>query len=158
QLPKLSPLTWVLLKQIEGLDVHTANVPEGYIYRHINGKPYLGGIIKVSGAQVGDKLNSMGVLVGTRAGDIWTVQVPFSKIREFTATAGISYIQLDEPLKPAMNVARKTTRVDSVHMGVGLPWPMTGLGVVVGVIDFGFDYNHPAFFDAAGTSYRVKKA
>ncbi|WP_276133763.1 S8 family serine peptidase [Polluticoccus soli] len=158
QLPKLSPLTRVLLKEIDQHKVNLDGKPENYVYRELHGKPYLGGLVKVTDpGRLGDKFADMGVLVGTKAGDIWTVQVPLEKVRQFTETPGMSYVQLDEPLRPAMDQARKTTHVDSVHQGINLPWPMTGNDIVVGVMDFGFDYGHPAFFDASGSNYRVKK-
>jgi hypothetical protein len=154
-IPKLSPATRLLLKDVERTD---KQVPDGYIYKLINGRKYYGGLVKVANAAaVQPRIDALGVLVGTRAGDIWTVHVPAEHIKSFTQVAGMSYIQLDEPVRPALAEARKTTRTDSVHMGVGLTWPMTGNGVVLGAIDFGFDYGHPTFYDTLGTGYRVKK-
>jgi subtilisin family serine protease len=154
-LPRLSPGTHMLLKDMAASQ---GKLPDGYIHRDIKGTIYLSGVIKVidiSGAQ--SKLDALGVLVGTKAGNIWTVQVPYANVKAFTKTSGISYIQLDEPLRPAMSQARKTTRADSVHAGTGLPWPITGKGVVMGIIDFGFDYNHPGMYDTSGNTYRVKR-
>lgn len=155
--PKLSPVTRLYLKEAE-MAAH-GTLPEGYLYRrHADGRTYLPGMIKVAdAAPVAASLDALGVIVGTKAGDIWTVQVPVEKALAFSVTTGISYIQLDEPVKPMLDWARKTTRVDSVHGGYALPQPFTGKNVVVGVIDFGFDYNHPTFFDTTGTQYRVKK-
>lgn len=157
--PKLSPLTRMLLQKLNDDRVpQKAGIWKDYIYREINGDVYLSGVIKVTNQNnVAEKLSDLGVLISTKAGDIWTVQVPFDKVEAFTRTQGIAYIQLDEPLKPTLDEARKATRVDSVYLGLGLPWPMTGNGIIVGVIDFGFDYNHPAFFDTSATSYRVKR-
>ena len=76
----------------------------------------------------------------------------------FTTLPGIAYIQLDEPVvMPHLDVARKDTRVDSVQGGYHLPMAYSGKNVVVGVIDFGFDYNHPAYYDTTGTAYRIKR-
>src|SRR5690606_10063117 len=50
------------------------------------------------------------------------------------------------------------TRVDSVHAGLGaLPSQFHGKDVVVGIIDAGYDYRHPALFDTTGAAYRVKR-
>lgn len=155
-LPKLSPLTRMLLKHMD--ETSTSNVPEGYIYKEHNGQQYLTGLVQVTDVPgVTQQFRDMGVITGTQAGNIWTVQVPYSYVKAFTQTKGISYIQLDEPLRPAMDAARKTTHVDSVHAGYNLPWPMTGKDIVAGVIDFGFDYGHPSFFDKTGSTYRVKQ-
>lgn len=154
---KLSPTTRKLLREIDkqGAD---KQVPDGYIFRKINGTDFVSGMIQVlNSGTVAEKLEEMGVLVGTKAGNIWTVNIPYAKTKAFTQVEGISYIQLDEPLRPTMDVALKVTRADSVHQGIGLLWPMTGKGIIMGVIDFGFDYGHPGFFDANGTTNRISK-
>lgn len=155
--PQLSPLTHLYLK--EAGNVQNGTLPQGYLYRtHADGRVFLPGIIKVANAGVAaEKLAALDVIVGTKAGIIWTVQVPIEKVAAFCRTEGISYIQLDEPVKPMLETARITTRVDSVHGGYALPQPFTGKGVVMGVIDFGFDYNHPTFWDTSGMQYRIRK-
>ena len=132
--------------------------PEGFIYKTIQGGSYASAIIKIADAAVADQsLKAIGAFIGTKAGNIWTVQVPLDKIKVFTEVAGVSYIQLDEPVFPNMDQARRFTRVDSVHRAINLPTTYSGKNVVVGVIDFGFDYNHPTFYDTLGTTFRVKK-
>ncbi|RYE24194.1 MAG: hypothetical protein EOP51_08200, partial [Sphingobacteriales bacterium] len=157
-LPKLSPVTRMLLKDIDRAADKT-NIPDGYVYqKDVNGQLYLSGMVKVTTpGMVIEPLSQLGVRIGTKAGDIWTVRVPYATIKAFTEIKGISYIQLDEPLRPALATARKTTRVDSVHAGIDLPYPFTGREVLMGVIDFGFDYGHPTFFDTLGTNYRIER-
>lgn len=133
---------------------------EGYAYREVTtGSWYIAAMIKInpSARTIEEDLRNMGVLIGTRAGNIWTVQIPVHKIQDFVKTSGIAYIELDAPVYPAMDQARKTTRVDTVHMGYNLPTPFTGKDVLMGIIDFGFDYNHPAFYDTTGSRYRVQR-
>ena len=153
--PKLSPLTRHYLHDVNS---NQGKLAPGYIYNKLSdGKTYLSALIKISDADKAAKgLDGIGAKVGTKAGKIWTVKVPVDKFIEFTTLSGISYIQLDEPLKPMLNVARKTTRVDSAQAGYGLPKGYSGEDVVVGVIDFGFDYNHPTFYDTLGKKYRIK--
>lgn len=152
--PRLSTLTKKYLA-----DMEQKQLPDGYVYKKSpSGKLLVSAIIKVANAAVAqNNLDKIGASVGTKAGIIWTVQVPVEQVKAFTQLAGIAYIQIDEPVFPSLDVARKTTRVDSVHGGYGLPMPYSGKGVVVGVIDFGFDYDHPSFYDTLGTSYRVKR-
>ncbi len=49
------------------------------------------------------------------------------------------------------------TNVDLVHEGTDLPQAYTGKDVVVGILDVGFDYTHPTFYDADGVSSRIKR-
>lgn len=110
-------------------------------------------------AALHNHLRSLQVPIGTEAGSVWTAALKPEQIQTIASLDGIKYLQLDEPIHMLMDSARRTTRVDSIHAGYG-PTPLTwgnGKGVVVGIIDAGFDYRHPAFFDTTGTRYRVRR-
>lgn len=152
---KLSPLT---RHYLQALKTSPAQLPAGFIYKQVNGDMYVSALVKISDAGTASQsIPSVGAAIGTKAGSIWTVQVPVEKVAEFIMLPGISYIQLDEPVFPNLEMAKKTTRTDSVHQGIGLPMPYSGKDVIMGVIDFGFDYKHPTFYDTLGNAYRVKK-
>lgn len=156
--PKLSPLTKKYLSNLKS-NSSPAAIQEGYVYKRLSDGTFcISALIKVDDeSTVKQKLNTAGITIGTKAGNIWTVQVPLNKVLDFTNTTGISCIQLDEPVLPALHMARKASRVDSVHTGYNLPMAYSGKNVVMGVIDFGFDYNHPTFYDTTHSAYRVKK-
>jgi hypothetical protein len=65
---------------------------------------------------------------------------------------GIEYIDIDMPSVPDLDNARLYTRVDSVHAGINLPMPYSGKDVVVGVVDAGYDFRHPVYFDTNGVN------
>src|SRR5215217_6266881 len=69
----LSPLTRHYLQQLKNAGDAQ---PEGYIYKTIQGQQYVSAMIKVADVSVEQKLQALGVSVGTKAGNIWTVQVP----------------------------------------------------------------------------------
>jgi minor extracellular serine protease Vpr len=151
----LSPLTMIYLdKQDKGV-----KQPANYIYKKdSDGKVYISALIKVRTTVDEAALLAMGGKIGTKAGNIWTIQVPTEKVAAFTNIHGIEYIQLDEPVFPNLDSVRKVTRVDSVHQGLGsLAMPYKGKDVVVGIIDAGFDYRHPGCFDTGGTDFRLKR-
>ncbi len=152
--PKLSPHT---RKFIQEQKVQTNN--PHYVYKKAaDGKVYVSAMIKVANAATAESgLKNLGAHIGTKAGNIWTVKVPIEKVEPFSRLKGISYIQIDEPVKPHLNIVRTATHADSVQKGINLPKKYSGKNVVVGVIDFGFDYKHPTLFDTMGTRYRVKK-
>lgn len=62
----------------------------------------------------------------------------------------IKYADIGEKLELEVNNARNTTNTNSVHMGTGISQAYTGTGVIVGIIDAGFDYTHPNFKDING--------
>lgn len=156
--PQLSARTQGFLKKLESAQDKNKAI-EGYAYRTLSdGQQYASALIKVSNAALAAKnLSLLGAKVGTKAGDIWTVQVPANNLYSFFETEGIKYIEIDQPVFPQLDQARIKTRVDSVHAGYGLPMPYTGKDVVLGIMDFGFDYNNPTFYDTLGSTFRIKR-
>jgi minor extracellular serine protease Vpr len=158
QKPALSPLTKKFLRDLSA-SKKGDKAPSGYLYKKgSDGKLYVSALIKVADANlVQQKLTAIGAHIGTKAGNIWTVRVPYNMVVNFCQISGISYIQIDEPVRANLDIARRTTRVDSVHQGIDLPIKYSGKDVVVGIIDFGFDYNHPTFYDTLHSKYRIKR-
>lgn len=62
----------------------------------------------------------------------------------------LKYADIGEKLDLEVNNARNSTNTNSVHMGTGISQAYTGTGVIVGIIDEGFDYTHPNFKDING--------
>lgn len=129
----------------------------GYIYKEIGGQIYLSAFIKVNSLFDETALTALDVHTGTHAGNIYTVQIPVNRLGDLSQIAGITHIDLDLPASPQNDQARKWTKVDSAQRGIGLSYPLTGDGVLAGIIDAGFDFNHPTFYDTLHSSYRVKK-
>lgn len=104
-------------------------------------------------------IEEAGVLPGRKSGNIYTALVPVHQLASIARSSGVKYLAIGEKLSPLMDSARNQTNVNQVHQGVApLTMPYTGKGVVVGVIDQGFDYTHPNFYDSTGTSnYRIKR-
>lgn len=102
-------------------------------------------------------LEALGVKVTLCLDGILTVRLPLSAIPALEQLPFVKYIQLGTPVRPMMDKARAVSGVDKVLAGEGLAMPYTGKGVVVGIIDGGFDYTHPAFFDDATGSLRIKR-
>ncbi len=81
------------------------------------------------------------------------ISTAFIKVQDLTLLESIQcikYADIGEKLELEVNNARNTTNTNSVHMGTGISQAYTGTGVIVGVIDTGFDYTHPNFKDING--------
>ena len=115
-------------------------------------------LMKVNNQMDEGRLRILGANVGTKAGNIWTLRVPIENLKAVTELKGIVYMEVAQQVRMQMDSARYATNIDSVIQGVGLPMPLRGKGVVVGVIDGGFDYTHPAFYDTSYSNLRIKKA
>jgi len=123
----------------------------------VNGEIFVSTLVKVNSQINENSITKLGAFIGTKAGNIWTVQVPISQLAKFIAITQIDYIQLDEPIVCNLDAAIKSARADSVQNGINLPLAYSGKGVVVGIIDAGFDYTHPTFYDTAGNVLRIKR-
>ena len=154
--PQLSPRTQQYLLESTSADTKGKILPD-YVYKRTATAVYMSALIKVNGVSQ-TELDALGVKINTRAGDIWTAMIPIGNVEAFTKVRGISYIELDEPICLKLDSARIATRADSAQRGIGLPHGFSGKNVVLGIVDVGFDYTHPTFFDTSGTSYRVVRA
>ncbi len=74
------------------------------------------------------------------------------------AASGIcSVIDVGHKLQPFLDQTRNYLGIDLIYNGIHLPQGYDGSGVVVGIIDDGFEYTHPSFYDTAGNTLRVKR-
>lgn len=84
-----------------------------------------------------------------------TARVPASYLSTLAALPGVRSVSLSRQHRPSINEARKDAKVEALHKGTGLETPFTGKGVILGVIDQGFEYRHPAFMSPDGKTSRV---
>jgi len=105
------------------------------------------------------ELRELGVHVNSRIGNIWTMRIPLHRLTEVATVQGVRHIETGGKLSPELRNSRFDTRTDSVHAGLGgLSRAFTGKDVVIGIIDWGFDYTHPVFYDTSLTELRLAKA
>src|SRR4051812_21525177 len=84
---KLSPFTKRLLLDKSRLETNT--YIGKYVHQNVLNKIFLSGMIKVNSTLNESDIQSDGVSIGTRAGNIWTVQIPLENIEAFTRIQGI---------------------------------------------------------------------
>ena len=156
--PKLSAGTLQFLWQMEQNFADKNGALQNYVYNQDTDNNLLvNAIVKVSPHINEKKLSDFGVKTGTKAGKIWTLRIPVNRIKEIIKFSGILAMEMDQAMAPELDSARRKTRVDSIHKGIGLSQAFDGKGVVVGIIDAGFDYTHPSLYDTTYGKYRVKR-
>lgn len=80
------------------------------------------------------------------AGDQFIMaNIPAHFIPTLAAEEGVLYINQSRQARPLMNHVRTETGVAKVQAGTGLDTPYDGTGVIIGVIDQGFEFKHIAF-------------
>lgn len=111
---------------------------------------------EVSSPEAVDSLCALGASVVNRFGDFAIVNLPLAVAERAAAMTSVRGVEFGTEARPMLDNARRYTNVNDVHTGRGIKMPYTGKDVVVGIIDTGFDPNHPAFLDAEG-NFRVSK-
>ena len=114
-----------------------------------HGELTVGALAQVNSNDALPMLRELGVYVVSNAGSIYTLRIPLNKVDLVLSVGGIERIEIGSSLSLDMERELQSARVDSVHNNWGdlLDQPYFGTGVVVGIIDWGFDYTHPNFFD-----------
>jgi len=120
-------------------------------------KQYISALLQVEESINISTLQKLGVTVHTKAGNIWTVQMPVETLGVLAGINGIRSIDVGGKMKLLLDEVRKETSANKVHIGAHLKQNYLGEGVVIGVIDQGFDFTHPTFYDSATKKLRITR-
>lgn len=106
---------------------------------------------------VGPKaLAAYGVKVNSVVGNMATMEIPTKRFEDFVSSGLCSELDVAQQVYPMLDKARADLGVDYIYSGINLPQGYDGTGVVVGVIDIGFEYGHPSYYDSTGNTLRIK--
>ena len=136
---KYSPSAQLLLKDQSSIKHAKCVGEERYIHT----------TLQVSDASV---LEQHGIIVGTQVGDLTTALVPVSKFAQLGNIPEVSYIEAGRTAHLLLDVALPAIGYDQILTSNYTPEPYLGKGVIVGVVDLGFQWDHPAFRNADGST------
>lgn len=119
------------------------------------GQLYIASLCKVNSAFNKAAAIKDGFEVGAVIGHIASIRIPLNVFTENFYYPGIEYLEMAEKLEPELDGAVKDIRADLVHKGENLPQPYTGKNVIIGIVDWGFDYTHPMFYDTTLDHSRI---
>ncbi|MFA6571773.1 MAG: hypothetical protein WCT77_11135, partial [Bacteroidota bacterium] len=144
---KLSPLAKKIEKELQvqpAMKYMLAHIP----LKIIKNKNYVSALIKINNSFSFSGAELLGVKFGTIAGNICTAQIPLETYLKFIRVSGLEYLESEVYACPTMDSAISVSKLKPVMQGnPPLTKPYTGKGVIVGIVDIGFDYTHPAFYD-----------
>ncbi|MDP3929684.1 MAG: S8 family serine peptidase, partial [Bacteroidota bacterium] len=104
-------------------------------------------------------LKSLGLRQIKKAGNVYSIRLPIQNLEVLSSLKGIKLIDIGDCHTPDLKDVLRSTRADSAHRGLGdLTAAYSGKNVVVAIIDWGFDYTHPMFYDSTLANYRVVRA
>jgi len=96
-------------------------------------------------ATTAQALRAAGAQVGRALGTILPVWARPAILRELSARPEVLRIEAAPPKQLRLDKSLSDIGADRVQAGTDLPLPVTGAGVLVGLVDTGIDYRHPDF-------------
>ena len=118
---------------------------------------YVSMVAKVSSNFNPEELAVYGIRLGSKIGNIITLQVPIDRFDVLEANPDILQYDVARSVYPLLKDSRFDTRADSVQQGIDLPQGYSGKNVLIGITDWGFDYTNPNFYDSTRRVYRIYK-
>ncbi len=123
---------------------------------------YVPVLLQFTAPSVVQEARALGFIPQTILSESCTGFFPLSAVEDIEAIEGVKKINVYDKMQLSNDLSRVASRVTEVqenYVSNGLSQSYDGTGVVVGIIDIGFDYTHPTFFanpDDENT-YRVKR-
>lgn len=152
---KMSPLLRQLARSSSPLAPHPSHIshhPSSIFHRPSSVCAFV---------KVGDDgeavLRKHGCKVLARIGQVCIADIPVRQLSALSLDARI--LRMEARQGNCLSTDQMATHLNAlpVYAGQNLPQAFTGKGVVVGVMDVGFDLTHPNFYSADTTQYRIRK-
>jgi minor extracellular serine protease Vpr len=121
----------------------------------IDGEKYYGFLAYKSQHFNRDELKKEGILISTETSKMVNLKVPSLALPKLSQLQSLRYLELPYEVSPHLDRLLGDVRAPAVHSGTDLPQAYTGKDVIIGVIDWGFDFTHPMFYDSVLQRYRV---
>ena len=90
-------------------------------------------------------------------GDIHIVMMPLKNLRALAAEKAVARIETSPSATATMDSTAMLINTLPVYAGQGLPQAYTGQGIIMGLVDIGFDLTHPNFFSPDMSKYRINR-
>ena len=120
-------------------------------------RPTLTAFLRVDADHADEVGKSFGLRYYARKGDLTIAEIPIDCIPSLSDHHAVHRIEASPSATLTMDTTRTITGADKLHTlsSVFGNQAFTGRGVVMGVMDVGFDLTHPNFYDASATNYRI---
>lgn len=115
--------------------------------------PLMSAIVSASSQQVLEKHECR---IQAQWGNLYIVTIRTDRLAALSRDPQVQRIEAGEPCVANMDTSRTVVHIDALHGGRMGNTPWTGRGVVMGIMDIGFDLTHPTFYSSDGSKYRIR--
>ena len=105
----------------------------------------------------GQPLNANGCRMIAQIGDIFIAEIPVTRLASLAQDSRVCRIEAERGNALQLDSMSFYTNSTGIHEAMQLPQAYMGNGVVVGLMDVGFDLTHPTFRSNDGSSLRIKR-
>ena len=122
---------------------------------HVSHQRSLTAFVRTAASEADDVLRRHDCRMLARKGDLSIVSVPLDRLEGLAREPGVLRIEAGRRSCLMMDTTRRVVNAMPAYEPAAGHQAFTGEGVVVGLMDVGFDLTHPTFFDASGSRFRV---
>lgn len=121
------------------------------VSRGVNPDIQVRAFVAFSGEEERELLENKGCTILAESGGVLIADIPKQRVVELASDSRIARIEAEPAGEIQLDSVSLQVDADPAYMGRGLPQAFTGSGVVAGIVDVGFDFNHPTFRSSDGT-------
>lgn len=127
--------------------------------RMVDGIEMIDAFIDITGSDVIPLLKAAGIKVNCEFEGFVTAQIPMSQLEQVHMIPGVTNVEISRIVELCSDSTLKVTNAGQVLKGRenGLPMAYDGKDVVVGIIDYGFDFRHIVFKKEDKVTKRIKR-
>ena len=103
-----------------------------------------------------DVLRASGCRVHARMGDVFVVEIPINNITNVASLDDVSRIEASRQCTVQLDTTQLCSDYARVHAGIDCGRAYTGRGVIMGIMDVGFDFTNPNFYTRDMSDYRIR--
>lgn len=129
----------------------------GYAIVRLGEQPYIGCLVVVNNQVNIEKMQEKGIVVNSQLDKYWTCMLPVNDMHSIFEIAGVEQVEIHKKAKSTLDKVKELTSVNKVHDGIDLTRSYKGGGVVIGIVDDGFNYSHPFFLSKTGSTCRISR-
>lgn len=113
--------------------------------------------LRINEACADEVCNLYGCQIYARLGDIVIASIPIHNLDALSGHPSVHRIEASPSASLTMDTTAVIVGADKLYKTLSaLSYsPFTGQGVVLGIMDVGFDLTHPNFYDQTATNYRI---